>query len=234
MSIEAPAACPIFASRVIRGVNTGVGTPQWLKERLRRVGINSISPIVDVTNYVMMELGQPMHAYDLARIDGSIRVRTAKPGERVTLLDDKEYSLDPEYLVIATPAEPSGSRASWADAVRRSAIRPPMYYWSRAHFSPDAIAGRARQLGLFTDAAHRFERGVDPGLAGVAIERASAPAAADRGRRSRTRAADAGRHRARGGGRPRGRVGELADAAAWRACSEWPCPTRKSSPCCRR
>ena len=101
VTLEAPDACPIFASRVIRGVKAGAASPAWLRERLRRVGINSISAIVDVTNYVMMDLGQPMHAYDLAKIREGIRVRQAKPEERITLLDDKEYVLDPEYLVIA-------------------------------------------------------------------------------------------------------------------------------------
>ena len=90
--IDATAGCPVFASRVIRGVRAGTASPLWLRERLRRVGINSISPIVDVTNYVMTELGQPLHAYDLSRLSGAISVRAAKAGERITLLDDKEYA----------------------------------------------------------------------------------------------------------------------------------------------
>src|SRR5450631_1443496 len=97
VTLDAPAACPVFASRVIRGVKPGAASPPWLRERLRRVGVNSISAVVDVTNFVMMDLGQPMHAYDLARLAEGIRVRPAEPQERITLLDDKEYELDPEF-----------------------------------------------------------------------------------------------------------------------------------------
>jgi phenylalanyl-tRNA synthetase beta chain len=174
VTLEAPAACPIFASRVIRGVKAGAASPEWLRERLRRVGINSISPIVDVTNYVMMDLGQPMHAYDLARIDQGIRVRPAKPGERLTLLDDKEYELDPDFLVIADGRGAIGLAGIMGG--RRTAISDSTseVLLEAAHFAPDAVAGRARRLGLFTDAAQRFERGVDPSLPPVALERATA------------------------------------------------------------
>jgi phenylalanyl-tRNA synthetase beta chain len=174
VTLEAPAACPIFASRVIRGVEAGAASPAWLRERLRRVGINSISPIVDVTNYVMMDLGQPMHAYDLARIDAGIRVRPAKPDERLVLLDDKEHVLDPDFLVIADArgaiglAGIMGGRGTAISASTRDVLL------ESAHFAPDAIAGRARRLGFFTDAAQRFERGVDPCLPAAAIERATA------------------------------------------------------------
>ncbi len=174
VTLEAPAACPVFASRVIRGVNAGAASPPWLRERLRRVGINSISPIVDVTNYVMMDLGQPMHAYDLARVDAGIRVRPAAPKERLTLLDDKEYELDPGFLVIADArgaiglAGVMGGRGTAISDSTRDVLL------EAAHFAPDAVAGRARRLGLFTDAAQRFERGVDPTLPPAAIERATA------------------------------------------------------------
>jgi phenylalanyl-tRNA synthetase beta chain len=174
VTLEAPAACPVFASRVIRGVKAGAASPPWLRERLRRVGINSISPIVDVTNYVMMDLGQPMHAYDLARVDAGIRVRPATPEERLTLLDDKEYELDPDFLVIADARGAiglagvmGGRRTAISDSTRDVLLEA-------AHFAPDAVAGRARRLGLFTDAAQRFERGVDPTLPPAAIERATA------------------------------------------------------------
>jgi phenylalanyl-tRNA synthetase beta chain len=174
VTLEAPAACPIFASRVIRGVKAGAASPEWLRERLRRVGINSISPIVDVTNYVMMDLGQPMHAYDLAKVDQGIRVRSAKPGERLTLLDDKEYELDPDFLVIADGRGAIGLAGIMGG--RRTAISESSsdVLLESAHFAPDAVAGRARRLGLFTDAAQRFERGVDPSLPPVALERATA------------------------------------------------------------
>ena len=174
VALEAPAACPIFVSRLIRGVKPAAASPAWLRERLRRVGLNSISAIVDVTNYVMMELGQPLHAYDLARLSEGIRVRAATPGERVALLDEKEYELDPEFLVIADAhgaiglAGIMGGRATAISDATRDVLL------ESAHFTPDAIMGRARRLGLFTDAAQRFERGVDPGLPSLAIERATA------------------------------------------------------------
>jgi len=172
--IEAPAACPVFASRVVKGVKVGGQSPAWLRERLRRVGINGISPIVDVTNYVMIELGQPMHAYDLERLSGGITVRMAKAGERLTLLDDKEYSLDPEFLVIADDSGAIGLAGVMGG--RRTAISESTQdvLLEAAHFAPDAVAGRARRLGLFTDAAQRFERGVDPTLPALAMERATA------------------------------------------------------------
>jgi phenylalanyl-tRNA synthetase beta chain len=174
VTLEAPAACPIFASRVIRGIKAGAASPAWLRERLRRVGINSISPIVDVTNYVMMDLGQPMHAYDLAHVHEGIRVRLAKPGERLTLLDDKEYLLDPDFLVIADARGAIGLAGVMGGRGTAISDSTSDVLLESAHFAPDAIAGRARQLGLFTDAAQRFERGVDPTLPAVAIERATA------------------------------------------------------------
>ncbi|HEY2782788.1 MAG TPA: phenylalanine--tRNA ligase subunit beta, partial [Steroidobacteraceae bacterium] len=173
VSLESP-ACPLFAARLIRGVKPNAQTPAWLRERLRRVGINGISAIVDVTNYVMMELGQPLHAYDAAKLKQGIVVRMAKPKERITLLDDKEYELDPEFLVIAD----SGGAVGLAGIMggRPTAISDSTtdVLLEAAHFMPDSISGRARRLGLFTDAAQRFERGVDPNLAAVAIERTTA------------------------------------------------------------
>jgi phenylalanyl-tRNA synthetase beta chain len=168
------AGCPAFASRVIRGVRPSAQSPEWLRERLRRVGINSISAIVDVTNFVMMELGQPMHAYDLAKLKKGIVVRAANPKERITLLDDKEYELDAEFLVIADAGGAIGVAGVMGG--RRTAISESTadVLLESAHFNPEAIAGRARRLGLFTDAAQRFERGVDPSLPAVAIERATA------------------------------------------------------------
>jgi phenylalanyl-tRNA synthetase beta chain len=174
VTLDAPAACPVFASRVIRGVKVGAASPAWLRERLRRVGINSISAIVDVTNYVMMDLGQPMHAYDLAKLSEGIRVRMAASKERITLLDDKEYELDTDYLVIADARGPIGLAGIMGG--RRTAISDTTgdVLLEAAHFAPDAIAGRARRFGLFTDAGQRFERGVDPTLPALAIERATA------------------------------------------------------------
>ncbi|MGD0494345.1 MAG: phenylalanine--tRNA ligase subunit beta [Steroidobacteraceae bacterium] len=172
--IEWAAGCPVFASRVIRGVRPAARSPAWLIERLRRVGLNAISPIVDVTNYVMTELGQPMHAYDLALLVGGIVVRAAGPGERVTLLDDKEYELGPEFMVIADGEGPvglAGIMGGKRTSISESTIDVVL---ESAHFTPAVVAGRARRLGLFTDAAQRFERGVDPTLPVIALERATA------------------------------------------------------------
>jgi phenylalanyl-tRNA synthetase beta chain len=174
VTLDAPAACPVFASRVIRGVKVGAASPAWLRERLRRVGINSISPIVDVTNYVMMDLGQPMHAYDLAALRERITVRLAQPGERLVLLDDKEYALDPDALVIADARGPIGLAGIMGGRATAISDTTGDVLLEAAHFAPDAIAGRARRLGLFTDAAQRFERGVDPSLPQLALERATA------------------------------------------------------------
>ena len=173
VGIEAGEACPLFACRVIRGLRPGSSSPLWLRERLRRVGINSISPIVDVTNYVMIETGQPLHAYDRARLAGGIRVRFAHAGERIALLDGKDYSLDADHLVIADDSGPiglagiMGGRDTAISAVTTDVLL------EAAHFAPDAIAGRARRIGLFTDAAQRFECGVDPSLPSAALERAT-------------------------------------------------------------
>ncbi len=174
VSLEAPEACPLFACRVIRGVRAAGPSPLWLRERLRRVGLNSISPIVDVTNYVMTETGQPLHAYDLKRLVGGIRVRMAHTGERIALLDDKEYALDADHLVIADDSGPIGLAGIMGGRDTAISAATTDVLLEAAHFVPQAIAGRARRLGLFTDAAQRFERGVDPTLPALALERATA------------------------------------------------------------
>ena len=173
VSLES-SACPVLATRVIRGVRQNAQSPEWLRERLRRVGINSISAIVDVTNYVMTELGQPMHAYDLVKLSKGIVVRAAKPKERITLLDDKEYELDPEFLVIADASGAIGLAGIMGGRGTAISDSTTDVCFESAHFTPEAISGRARRLGLFTDAAQRFERGVDPNLTAIAIERATA------------------------------------------------------------
>jgi phenylalanyl-tRNA synthetase beta chain len=174
VSIEAPDACPRFACRVIRGVQVSGPSPLWLRERLRRVGMNSISPIVDVTNYVMMETGQPLHAYDLGRLSGGIRVRLAAAGERIALLDGRDYALEADHLVIADDSGPIGLAGIMGGRDSAISAATTDVLLEAAHFAPHAIAGRARRLGLFTDAAQRFERGVDPSLPAMALERASA------------------------------------------------------------
>jgi phenylalanyl-tRNA synthetase beta chain len=174
VSLQAGDACPVFVSRVIRGVKADAPSPPWLRERLRRVDINSISAAVDVTNFVMMELGQPMHAYDLAKLDKGITVRMAKANESITLLDDKEHELDGEFLVIADESGAVGVAGVMGGRPTAISDATTDVLLESAHFSPNAIAGRARRLGLFTDASQRFERGVDPNLAALAIERATA------------------------------------------------------------
>ncbi len=174
VQIDAPQACPIFAGRVIRGIRPDAKSPPWLRERLRRIGFNSISPVVDVTNYVMAEIGQPMHAYDLARLNGAVRARWAAAGERLTLLDDQEYALDPEFLVIADASGAIGLAGIMGGRATAISATTTEVFLEAAHFSPASIAGRARRLGLFTEGAQRWERGVDPGLPPVAIERATA------------------------------------------------------------
>jgi len=172
VSLES-SACPVLATRVVRGVRPQAQSPEWLRERLRRVGINSISAVVDVTNYVMTELGQPLHAYDVAKLSKGIVVRAARPKERITLLDDKEYELDPDFLVIADANGAIGLAGIMGGRGTAISDSTTDVCFESAHFTPDAIAGRARRLGLFTDAAQRFERGVDPSLTSIAIERAT-------------------------------------------------------------
>lgn len=172
--LRAGAGCPRYAGRVVRGIDPGARTPQWLQERLRRAGIRAIHPVVDVTNYVMLELGQPMHGFDLGRIQGGIEVRLGLPEERLELLDGAEIGLDAETLVIADDRRPlalagiMGGSDSGVDEATRDV------FLESAHFAPLAVAGKARQLGLHTDSSHRFERGVDPELPRLALERATA------------------------------------------------------------
>ncbi|MFK3723291.1 phenylalanine--tRNA ligase subunit beta [Pseudomonas monteilii] len=174
VEVLAPHACPRYLGRVIRNVDLSRPTPLWMVERLRRSDVRSIDAAVDITNYVMLELGQPLHAFDLAEINGGIRVRMAEAGEKLVLLDGQEVSLRPDTLVIADHAralaiagvmggEHSGVSAGTRDLFLESAF-----------FDPIAIAGKARSYGLHTDASHRFERGVDSQLAREAMERATA------------------------------------------------------------
>ncbi|MDQ7730257.1 phenylalanine--tRNA ligase subunit beta [Halomonas sp. SpR8] len=173
VSIEAPEQCPRYLGRIIKGVNVKAETPLWMVERLRRSGVRSIDPVVDITNYVMLELGQPMHAFDRDNLQGGMVVRMAKPGEKLTLLDGSEVALRPETLVIADQSGPlamagvMGGENSGVNQVTQT------IFLESAFFTPLAIAGQARSYGLHTDASHRFERGVDPQLTPVAVERAT-------------------------------------------------------------
>ncbi len=172
--LEAPAACPKFAGRVVRGVDPTRPTPLWMRERLRRAGLRSLGPLVDVTNYVMLELGQPMHAYDLRRLTGTLRARLARPGEVLKLLDGSEIALEPGMLVIADDAAPVGLAGIMGGELSGIAVDTTDVFLEAAWFAPAAVAGRGRRLGVLTDASQRFERGVDPAGAERAIERATA------------------------------------------------------------
>jgi phenylalanyl-tRNA synthetase beta chain len=174
IELQSPADCPCYIGRVIRGVDVKAQTPLWMVEALRRSGIRSLGPIVDVTNYVLLELGQPMHAFDLARIEGGIRVRRASAGERMTLLDGREIGLDDDMLLIADHSRPlalGGIMGGEDSAVGDDTVDILL---ESAWFNPASISGRSRRLGLATESAHRFERGVDPALQRQAAERATA------------------------------------------------------------
>lgn len=174
VDIDAPQACPRYIGRVIRGIDARAATPLWMRERLRRSGVRSISAVVDVTNYVLLELGQPMHAFDLKKLHGGIRVRYANSGERIELLDGQTITLDSDTLVIADHKHAlalAGIMGGLASAVGDTT---DAVFLESAFFAPRAIAGRARKHGLHTDSSHRFERGVDPQLARIAMERATA------------------------------------------------------------
>jgi phenylalanyl-tRNA synthetase beta chain len=151
-----------FASCVLRGIDNRAATPWWLRERLRRAGLRSISPVVDVTNYVMLELGQPMHAYDLAKLrGGALSARRARAGEQVRLLDGREIDLTDDVLVIADGSAPVGLAGVMGGEHSAIGRDTRDIVLEVAWFAPAAIAGRARRYGLTTDASQRFERGVD-------------------------------------------------------------------------
>ncbi len=173
IEVCAPIACPRYVGRVIKGVDVSVQTPLWMQERLRRCGLRSISPVVDITNYVMLELGQPMHAFDLEEIEGHIQVRHANVDEKLTLLDGKEITLKKETLVIADQSGAQAIAGVMGGEASSVTTRTTELFLESAFFSPDAIAGQARQYGLHTDSSHRFERGVDFSLANQAMERAT-------------------------------------------------------------
>jgi phenylalanyl-tRNA synthetase beta chain len=167
-------ACPRYLGRVIENVNVKAETPLWMQEKLRRSGLRSISPVVDITNYVMLELGQPMHAFDLAKLNGGINVRLAKQDEKVTLLDGQEVTINDDTLVIADDSAPLALAGIMGGEASSVTDTTTSLFLESAFFTPTAIAGRARSYGLHTDSSHRFERGVDPELPRQAMERATA------------------------------------------------------------
>ena len=172
VALDAPAACPTFVGCVIRGVNNKATTPLRIRERLRRAGVRSISPVVDVTNYVMLELGQPMHAYDLGKLKGEIRVRLAHAGEKITLLDGRTIEASPDVLFITDKSGPIGLAGIMGGEGSSVSADTTDVFFEVAYFTPEAIIGRARRWGLLTDAVQRYERGIDPTQQRRAMERA--------------------------------------------------------------
>ncbi len=173
IELEAPEACPRYVGRVIRNINLSAKTPDWMKQRLERAGVRAIEPSVDITNYVLLELGHPMHAFDLNQLSGGIKVRFANEGERLVLLDGKEVELTSDTLMIADHEKPlaiagvMGGEHSGINSETKDVLL------EAAFFQPIHLAGKARSYGLHTDASHRFERGVDYELQMKAMERAT-------------------------------------------------------------
>ncbi|HNA67625.1 MAG TPA: phenylalanine--tRNA ligase subunit beta [Rhodocyclaceae bacterium] len=171
--LDAPEACPRYCGRVVRGVNAQAPTPDWMKQRLARSGIRSISVLVDVTNYVMLELGQPLHAFDNARLDGAIHVRMPKAGEQVLLLNGQTVTPAADTLLIADESRALALAGIMGGEESGITLETTDLFLESAFFAPDAIAGRARAYGFSSDASYRFERGVDFALAPAALERAT-------------------------------------------------------------
>lgn len=173
VSIEATEECPRYVGRVIEGVAGSAQSPIWMQEKLRRAGVRSINAITDITNFVMLEMGQPMHAFDMDKLNDGIVVRFANKGEKLELLDGQTIELANDELVIADAKQAvalAGVMGGQATAIQDSTKK---VFLESVHFKPEIIAGKARRHGLHTDSSHRFERGVDPKLASQAIERAT-------------------------------------------------------------
>ena len=173
VELVVPEGCPRFAGRVIRNIDSHAKSPVWMVERLRRSGLRAIHPVVDISNYVMMELGQPLHAYDLALVNGPIRPRLARSGEKVTLLDEREVELNSDTLVITDDSGPIGLAGIMGGLSTAVSDKTADVFFEAAFWPPQFMAGRARQYGLHTDASLRFERGVDPAGQARAVQRAT-------------------------------------------------------------
>ena len=173
VAIEATAKCPRYLGRVIKNVDLSRPTPDYMRERLERAGLRSIDAAVDVTNYVLLELGQPLHAFDLDQLNGGIVVRECKPDEVLTLLDGTEQALEPGTLVIADHTQPLALAGIMGGADSGVSESTTNLFLESAFFKPELMAGRARSYGLHTDASHRYERGVDFQLQREAMERAT-------------------------------------------------------------
>lgn len=173
VTVEAPNACPRYLGRLIKNVNSQAETPLWMQEKLRRSGLRSLGPLIDVTNFVLLELGQPLHAFDSDKLQGGIVVRKSRHNEKLKLLNDQIVQLDGEALVIADQKQAlalagiMGGSDTAVEAITQN------IFLECAFFSPISIAGKARQFGLHTDSSHRFERGVDFTMQSRALERAT-------------------------------------------------------------
>ena len=161
IELQTPQACPRYLLRVVKKVNVKAVSPIWLQEKLRRCGIRSIDPVVDITNYILLELGQPMHAFDAAKVAQPVQVRLAKEGEELILLDGTTAKLRPNTLLIADRNGPLAMAGIFGGQASGVTTETQDVILEAAFFAPLAIIGRARQYGLHTDASHRFERGVD-------------------------------------------------------------------------
>ncbi|RLA02272.1 MAG: phenylalanine--tRNA ligase subunit beta [Gammaproteobacteria bacterium] len=173
IELQATEACPRYVGRIIRNINPQAKTPLWMVEKLRRSGIRAIFPLVDITNFVLLELGHPMHAFDLREIQGGIRVRFPEADEKLVLLDGREVELSKDTLLIADQQRPLALAGIMGGEHSGIADDTADVFLESAWFNPLAIVGKARLYGLHTDASHRYERGVDPQLQVKAIERAS-------------------------------------------------------------
>ena len=174
VSVADGEACARYCGRLVKGVNAKAQTPEWMVRRLERSGLRSISAVVDITNYVLLELGQPMHAFDAAKLQGDINVRWASQGETITLLNEQEVKLDQDMLVIADNSGAiafAGVMGGQSTAVSDTSTD---IFLESAFFTPDTIAGKGRRFGISTDSSYRFERGVDYGNTLQALERATA------------------------------------------------------------
>jgi phenylalanyl-tRNA synthetase beta chain len=171
--LDASEACPLYCGRVIKGVDAKAATPEWIKRRLERSGIRAISALVDVTNYVMLELGQPLHAFDNTKLEGAVHARLARPEEKLLLLNEQTIAVDADVLMIADDAKPLAMAGIMGGEESGITLETTELFLESAFFAPKAIAGRARRYGFGSDASHRFERGVDFGGVRRAIERAT-------------------------------------------------------------
>src|SRR5262249_33305106 len=171
--ISEPRACGEYFGRVIRGIDAAARTPEWMVRRIERAGLRAISPLVDISNYVMLERGQPMHAFDHAKLKGGIDVRFMRGRERIKLLNEEEVDFLPNLLAIADESGPVALGGVMGGYDTMVDAKTTEVFFEAAFFHPEAVQGRARELQLASDAAYRFERGVDFAATRQALERAT-------------------------------------------------------------